>query len=61
MKKAFQLCESCNLQPSCPTSVALDSSECGKEIEIRTCKAYVQVKTDVLTIIQAEPEEEETK
>ena len=44
MKKAFQLCESCNLQPSCPTGVALDSSECGKEIEIRTCKAYVQAK-----------------
>ena len=56
MKKAFQLCESCNLQPSCPTGVALDSSECGKEIEIRTCKAYVQVKTDNPTVIQASEE-----
>ena len=56
MKKAFQLCESCNLQPSCPTGVALDSSECGKEIEIRTCKAYVPVKTDNPAVIQASKE-----
>lgn len=57
MKKAFQLCESCNLQPSCSTGVALDSYECGKEIEIRTCKAYVQVKTNTPTIIPTEGEE----
>lgn len=56
MKKAFQLCESCNLRPSCPTGVALDSSKCGKEIEIRTCKAYVQVKTDNPTVIQESKE-----
>lgn len=54
MKKAFQLCESCNLQLSCSTGVVLDSYECGKEIEIRTCKAYMQAKTDAPTIIPTE-------
>ena len=54
MKKAFQLCDSCNLQPSCPTGVALDATECGKEIEIRECKAYEPYKRDNPTIIPAE-------
>lgn len=54
MKKAFQLCDSCNFQPSCPTGVALDASECGKEIEIRTCKAYEPYKWDATTIIPAD-------
>ena len=56
MKKAFRLCESCILRPSCPTGVALDSCVCGKEIEIRTCKAYVyvQAETDNPTIIPAD-------
>lgn len=44
MKKAFQLCDTCSLQPSCPTGVALESFECGMEIEIRTCKEYKPVK-----------------
>lgn len=44
MKKAFQLCETCSLKLSCPTGVALESFECGMEIEIRTCKEYKPVK-----------------
>lgn len=54
MKKAFQLCDSCNLQPSCPTGVALDSFESGREVEIRTCKSYVQRSINAPTVIEAE-------
>lgn len=40
MKRAFQLCATCIKAWSCPTGVALDSFDCGAEIEIRTCKDY---------------------
>lgn len=58
MKKAFQLCDSYNLQPSCPTGVALDSFESGREIEIRTCKSYVPHSKSVPVIIPADEEEQ---
>lgn len=56
MKKAFQLCDSCNLQPSCPTGVALDSFKSGREVEIRTCKSYVPRSINAPTIITEEGE-----
>lgn len=54
MKKVFQLCDSCNLQPSCPTGVALDSFESGREVEIRTCKSYVPSSINAPTVIEEE-------
>ena len=56
MKKAFQLCDSCNIQPSCPTGVALCSFESGREIEIRECKSYVPCSKVAPTIIPADKE-----
>lgn len=56
MKRAFQLCDTCNLQPSCPTGVALDCFESGREVEIRTCKAHKPVKRAAAT----PPRKEET-
>ncbi len=56
MRKAFQLCDNCNHWPSCPTAVAIDGSICGKEVEIRTCKAYEPHKRDIPTIIPIKEE-----
>ncbi len=45
MKRAFQLCDSCKKQQICPSGFALFISECGREIEIRTCKDYDPLKS----------------